>query len=105
MDVIEGRGPSPSLVLLLIQRLPDTSATMALRLGGWEHFGWGQDRHLRADVYDALNLNTRASGNWGRKSAPKIPAYKRPEPPKKKKGKMSPAEMLQTLYARMQKGR
>lgn len=100
MDVIEGRGPSPSLVLLLVQRLPDTSLTVALQQGGREHFGWGQDRHLRADLYDALNLNTRASGNWGKKAAPKIPQFPRPKVVERKP-RRSPKELLRDLHARM----
>jgi len=76
--VIEGRGLSPSLVLLLIQRLPDTSLTTALASGGREHFGWGQDRHLTADLFDAINQNTRATGNWKKGKAPKIPLWPRP---------------------------
>ena len=53
--------------------LPDTSLTAALASGGREHYGWGVDRHLAADTYDALNLNTRATGNW-RKKPPDLPA-------------------------------
>lgn len=96
--MIDGRGPSPSLCLLLIQRLPDDSLTAALQQGGREFFGWGQDRHLRADIYDALNLNTRASGNWGKSKAPKIPAFPRPEKARKKR---SPRELLSELHARL----
>jgi hypothetical protein len=77
--------------------------TAALQGGGREHFGWGQTRHLIADVYDALNLNTRASGNWGKKKAPEIPAFPRPKP-KSKEAKATPAELLKKLHARM-KGR
>ena len=76
--VIEGRGPSPRLVIQLVQGLPDTSLTSALLSGGRDHFGWGQDRHLAADLIDALNANTRATGNWGRGKAPTIPPYPRP---------------------------
>ncbi|AWY07582.1 tail assembly chaperone [Streptomyces phage Yosif] len=78
-EVIAGRGPSPSLVLSLVQRLPDTSLTVALASGGKEFFGWGADRHMQADLYDALNQNTRATGQWGKKGAPKIPEYPRPK--------------------------
>lgn len=77
--MIAGRGPSPALVRLLVQRLPDTSLTVALAGGGRQHFGWGVDRHLAADTFDALNQNTRASGQWGKKGAPKIKPYPRPK--------------------------
>ena len=80
MDVIEGRGPSPVCVYRLIQRLPDTSLTSALASGGREHFGWGVDRHLQADIYDALNINTQGTGNWAKGKVPKFPPYQRPTP-------------------------
>jgi hypothetical protein len=82
--VIEGRGPSPFFVVPLAQRLPDTSLTVALASGGREHFGWGVDRHLSADIFDALNQNTRATGNWGKKP-PKFPRWPRPTGKTKKK--------------------
>jgi hypothetical protein len=65
-------------VLSLIQRLPDTSLTAALALGGREFFGWGQDRVMAADLYDAMSLNTRAAGRWAKKP-PDIPEYPRPK--------------------------
>jgi hypothetical protein len=75
-----------------VQRLPDDSLTIALASGGRAHFGWGVDRHLLADLYDALNQNTRATGNWAKGKVPTFPAWPRPkaraatkvEPPKKK---------------------
>lgn len=94
-EVIAGRGPSPSLVLQLVQRLPDTSLTVALASGGREHFGWGQDRHLLADTYDAINQVTRAAGNWGKKGAPKIPLWPRP------KGGKTPEERKPTTVAEL----
>ncbi|WP_406192351.1 hypothetical protein OH733_05445 [Streptomyces griseus] len=83
MDVIEGRGPSPYFVMMLVRRLPDTSLTVALASGGRDHFGWGMDRHMQADVYDAINQNTRSTGQWGKGKAPKIPAWPRPKALKK----------------------
>lgn len=53
--------------------------TVALAAGGREHFGWGVDRHMAADLYDALNQNTRATGNWGKGKTPKFPEYPRPK--------------------------
>jgi hypothetical protein len=102
-EVIAGRGPSPALVALLVQRLPDTSLTIALASGGREHFGWGIDRHLTADLYDALNQNTRATGNWGKKGAPKIPEYPRPKAKAKttaKKRVKSVAELYRKFQPR-----
>ncbi|MEU9126580.1 hypothetical protein AB0D08_00430 [Kitasatospora sp. NPDC048540] len=68
-----------------MQRLPDTSLTVALASGGRDHFGWGVDRYLAADLYDALNVNTRATGNWPKGKAPKFPAWPRPAARAKKK--------------------
>lgn len=77
--VVEGRGPSPELVLTAVRALPDTSLTVALAAGGREHHGWGADRHMIANVFDAINLNTRASGNWGKGKPPRLPEYPRPK--------------------------
>lgn len=78
-QVIAGDGPAPSLVLALAQRLPDTSLTVALASGGRQHFGWGVDRHLLADLYDAVNQNTRATGNWAKGKVPTFPGWPRPK--------------------------
>ncbi|TCC19963.1 hypothetical protein [Kribbella sindirgiensis] len=75
--MIAGRGPSPAIVNTLARALPDTCLTVALASGGREFRGWGVDRHLDADLYDALNQNTRATGQWAKK-APDIPPYPRP---------------------------
>lgn len=63
--------------MLAIKRLPDTSLYFAHLMGGREHFGWGQDRHLLADIYDAVSTNTAATGNW--KKPPTIPEWPRPK--------------------------
>lgn len=76
--MIAGRGPAPRLVLSLVQRLPDDCLTVALANGGREHFGWGTDRHMLADLYDAVNLNTRATGNWKKGHEPKFKPWPRP---------------------------
>lgn len=101
--VVTGRGPSPALVLLLVQRLPDTSLTVALASGGRDHFGWGVDRHMLADLYDATNQQTRATGNWGKKGAPKIPDYPRPKSkakPTEPKARTSVAQLFRSLSRR-----
>jgi hypothetical protein len=99
--VIEGRGPSPAQVNVLARGLPDTSLTVALASGGREFYGWGADRHMWADLYDALNQNTRACGNWGDKKAPKIPLY--PRPTKKTKPTERPKpKTVADLYAGFQ---
>ncbi|WP_405056963.1 hypothetical protein OG474_30015 [Kribbella sp. NBC_01505] len=100
VDVIEGRGPSPAQVNVLARGLPDTSLTVALASGGREHYGWGGDRHLAADIFDALNQNTRATGNWGKKP-PKIPAYPRPTRKTKPENRPKPKSVAE-LYAGFQ---
>lgn len=76
--MVAGRGPSPAQVNVLIKRLPDTSLTFALMQGGREHAGWGMDRHMQADLYDAISQNTRFTGQWKNKP-PEIPMYPRPK--------------------------
>ena len=73
------RGPSPAFALSLVQRLPDDSMTAALASGGRQYFGWGMDRHLKASLYDALNMNTRATGNWAKGKVPTFPGWPRPK--------------------------
>ena len=101
MDVIAGRGPSPVCVYQLVQRLPDTSLTVALISGGREHFGWGVDRHMNADTYDALSNNTRATGNFAKRPpASAFPLYPRPTP-KSEEGKAEKAKAtVASIYAR-----
>lgn len=98
--MIEGEGPPPCLVLELVQGLPDTALTAALARGGREHFGWGVDRHLQADIFDAINQNTRASGNWGKKGPPDIKPWPRP------KGKdAKPKRSVRDIFAQFSRGR
>ena len=99
MDIIEGRGPSPSFVIALALRLPDTSLTVALASGGRQHFGWGVDRHMTADLFDAINQNTRASGQWGKKGPPKIDPWPRPNPKDKTPEEKKPVTVAD-LYSR-----
>lgn len=74
----------PTLLLSLLARLPDGSLTTALASGGRHLFGWTVDRFIAADLYDAINLGTTATGQWKNKP-PKIPPYPRPSAPKVKK--------------------
>lgn len=74
-------------MLSLALRLPDDSLTVALATGGREHFGWGLDRHILADVFDALQNNTKATGNWKKGKPPELPMWPRPKADKKKAAK------------------
>lgn len=102
IDVIQGNGPSPRITLNLAQRLPDTSLTSALASGGREHFGWGLDRHIAADQFDAINQNTRAAGNWGKKGPPKIQSWPRPNRKHKTPEEKKPVTVAE-LYKRFQR--
>jgi hypothetical protein len=89
----------------MVQRLPDTSMTAALASGGIENFGWGLDRHLAASTYDAINQNTRATGNWGKGGPPKLPEF--PRPKAKARDTEKPAKRsvsVADLYKRFVKG-
>lgn len=99
--MIEGRGPAPALVVLFVQRLPDTSLTVALAGGGRKHFGWGTDRNLIADLYDAVNLNTRVTGNWAKGKTPTFPRW--PRPASTAKPEASKPTSVADLYQRFQR--
>jgi hypothetical protein len=91
-------------VLLLVQRLPDGSLTSALRQGGFQYFGWDSSRHLMADLYDAMNLNTRATGNWKNGKAPTIPQFPRPKQSANEAAPKKPPVSVKDIFARLQKG-
>lgn len=82
MDVIEGRGPAPSLVLICIAGLPDNSKYHAMLAGGrdnWhDHFGWGQDRYLLADLHDAVRWDSIYTTAWGKNGPTFEPHPSRP---------------------------
>ena len=74
--------------------------TVALASGGREHFGWGADRHLAANIFDAINNNTRATGMWGKSGPPKIPFHPRPgQEAEEKKRPSTVAELFQQFTA------
>lgn len=98
----EGKGPAPALMLLLIERLPDDSMTAALAAGGREYLGWGTDRHLRADLFDALMENTRATGNWPKNGVPKPIHW--PRPKTKAVAQKNKDVTVKQLYAQYQSG-
>lgn len=52
--------------------------TKALMRGGRQFFGWGQAEYAMANVYDAINLNTQATGHW-RNKPPKFEPYPAPK--------------------------
>lgn len=56
----------------------------AMKQGGLHMLGWGTDRHIAANAFDLLALNTEASGNWSKSKPPTLPRWPRPKPPKKR---------------------
>ncbi|MFJ3974891.1 hypothetical protein [Streptomyces sp. NPDC090021] len=60
---------------------------------------------MSADLYDAVNQNTRATGQWGKGKAPKIPAYPRPKATKaeKKKDKAKKPRTVAEIYKHFQR--
>lgn len=98
VEVVRGNGPAPLLVLAQVRGIPDTGVTYALVRGDRDSIGWGMDRALMADLYDALNQNTRATGNWSKKP-PEIPPYKRPDSLSTERKPKTVAE-LHALYSR-----
>lgn len=90
IDTVRGTGRSPAELILLIKRLPDTSAYRALQRGGWEHFGWGQERHMLADIYDALAYQTEVTGNWVDPKKVSLPRWPRPKAKKRETGEKKP---------------
>jgi hypothetical protein len=82
---MEGELPA-SFVLAKIQRLPEGSMTLAMFKGGeqqWrEHFGWSREQYILADLFDVIQVNTEATGQW-KKKPPELPRYPRPKDKKK----------------------
>ncbi|MEU3265118.1 hypothetical protein [Streptomyces bacillaris] len=60
---------------------------------------------MSADLFDAINQNTRATGQWGKGKAPKIPSYPRPKTSKaeKKKGKPLKPRTVAEIYKHFQR--
>ena len=65
------------LLLSLVEGLPDESRTVAAIAGNAEFRGWSKEARLLADLFDAVQANTMASGNW-KNSPPKLKPYPRP---------------------------
>lgn len=99
----------PAKVLRLAQHLPDDGAFAAsLRFHSTERRvrvdpsphdfrGWGHDRYLLAAIFDAVNLNTRATGQWGKGKAPKFDPYPRPKRVLVQRSPLSLADLAKRL--------
>lgn len=100
IEVVTGESAwTPKLILGLLRELPEDAATLASIRGGDDWRGWDRSTGILADLYDALNVNTRATGQWKRKP-PKIAEYPRPKqkkPGAKKKRGQSIADVRRAL--------
>lgn len=79
---------TPALLLALIENLPEDAATVAEMRGGPEFRGWTRGVSVQADLYDAVMLNTQATGRW-RKHPPKFKPYPRPRTRRSRMTKIS----------------
>lgn len=73
-------GVSPSLVLAMVGALPSGCKTVAMMQGGEDwvyYFGLDSNSRVLAGIYDAVNLNTRATGFY--KTPPKFKPWPSPE--------------------------
>lgn len=86
---LSDQGLPPSLLLSLIDGLPLGSMYLSQRMSDGdnkphEFLARGPEWWAIADLYDAVMLNTRATGNWKRGKAPEFEPYPRPGSRKKK---------------------
>lgn len=99
VETIRGTGMAPRLVLWHIEALPDTSLLYAMRSGGWEYRGWGQDRHLLADLVDSLALNTELTGMY--EKPPKLSRFPRPTTKQPDDGAPKKGRTVKELFAQI----
>lgn len=85
--MVRGDGPSPALVISAINALPHESLTVAMMRGGRQFYGWTQETELAAALYDAMNVNTAATGNFKKK--PKVEPFPRPKNEDKREDQIS----------------
>lgn len=86
-------------MLALVERLPEGCATYGMLRDpeGWrEHVGASLEYQVLAGVYDALNVNTAASGNWRRKP-PKFDPWPTPQRLREDRGRVVRPDGLQAL--------
>lgn len=85
---------------MYVRRLPDDSLTHALMRGEPKTFGWGQDRHLLADIYDAITTNTQATISAAGATPPDYPRWPRPDATSEEKPKVTVASLWGQLKRR-----
>lgn len=80
-----------------MQGLPEDSLTFALANGNRELHGYSRVLSVLKDVFDAINVNTQATGNWKSKP-PNLPLAPRPKVVDREKPK-KPVSVAE-LYSR-----
>lgn len=94
---------SPQELVALFAGLSDTSIFMAEYAGGREYRGWGIDRQIAADTFDAINNNSIVTmGAAGVKKLPPLEPW--PRPWAEKKADEEPAT-VKHLFALMSQGK
>lgn len=66
--------------------------------GGREYYGWTQETEISAALYDAINVNTSATGNF--KKRPKIDPFPRPKRDKAEKQDQISGKTVSDLHSR-----
>lgn len=97
---------APLFVLSLIESLPEGSTTHAMMQGGehWRAYaGIGQDYYVLAGIYNAINANTAARGNF--KKRPKFEGWPTPGEIVKKLSKKAERKTVAGLYKSIMGGR
>lgn len=80
--------------------------TYALQAGGLEHLNWDHKSYALAAIYDAVNANTRATGQWAKGKVPKFEPFYRPKAKKKKRKSSEPRKgVLDQLYMKFAGGK
>lgn len=103
-------GLPPSFLLSLIDGLPLGSMYLSERMaeGGdaqpHEFLARSAEWYVLADVYDAVMLNTRATGQWKKGKVPEFDPYPRPKSQKKTKKKTSLSGLWQMFGGAGKKG-
>lgn len=98
-DVVAGEH-DPALVISLIEALPPGSATHAVAVDeeNWRFYLDATNSYYAlASIYDAVNNNTAATGNW-KKKPPKFDPWPTPELMAKKKVKDKKPTSVRELF-------
>lgn len=104
IEVINGNGPPPSVVLELVRYLPPGSACESIQLEAPDMLGYDIAARILLNVSDWSQATMMSAGQWGKKR-PKFTPETRPWVEARKKAKQKAAEGinifdLQSILAR-----